>query len=431
MNIIFHYDRDRSIHIKLYFLIEALHFTLNGGMRCWMQKHLRIVQVVNVRWFNATAWYGLSLSRLLKRAGHDVLVAGLSGTESFRAAQEMGLAPISLPLNTANPLRIPPLMRQLGGIVRDFQPHVVNCHRGEGVLFWGLLKKRRCPFALVRTRGDQRAPKDNMPNRVLHARLIDALIATNSRTAGQYRNLFGLGGDSLFTIQGGVDTTRFAPDAAAGAAVREKLGCAPDDLVVGLLGRFDAVKGQKELIAALSCARARLAASSPASVPRIRLLLLGFATSISQSAVEAWLREYDMAQCTVITGRVDDVPAHINALDLGVIASQGSEAIARAAFEIMACGVPLVGTDVGVMPDLLSPRALVPAGNADALSELLANALRNEVFRTALRDEQHSQMRHFSEQAFLERTLAVYETAIRRVSLHCPSISQDTDQCEP
>ncbi|MDP3425791.1 MAG: glycosyltransferase family 1 protein, partial [Humidesulfovibrio sp.] len=43
-----------------------------------------VFQVVNVRWFNATAWYGLYLSRLLQEAGHRVVVLTLDGTESHR-----------------------------------------------------------------------------------------------------------------------------------------------------------------------------------------------------------------------------------------------------------------------------------------------------------------------------------------------------------
>lgn len=376
------------------------------------------MQVVNVRWFNATAWYGLSLSRLLRRAGHEVLVLGLSGTESFSVARSMGLDPLPMPLNTVNPLSIPPLMRKMRNLLCDFRPHVVNCHRGEGVLFWSLLKTRHGPFALVRTRGDQRPPRDNLPNRMMHTRLIDALIATNSRTAEQCRKLFSLDDDRLVVIPGGVDTARFAPDEAARAAVRRRLGFAPDDLVVGLLGRFDAVKGQRELIAALSRVRAEAASSSRVPASAVRLMLLGFPTSLSRETVEGWVREYGMDQCTVLTGRVDDVAAHINALDLGVIASQGSEAIARAAFEIMACGVPLVGTDVGVMPDLLPPHALVPVGDEEALAHLLGKALMNVSFRASLREEQHARMRDFTEQAFLERTLAVYDAALQRIS--CP-----------
>jgi hypothetical protein len=40
-------------------------------------EKLRLIQVVNVRWVNATAWYALFLARLLKEAGHQVLTLGL------------------------------------------------------------------------------------------------------------------------------------------------------------------------------------------------------------------------------------------------------------------------------------------------------------------------------------------------------------------
>ena len=43
----------------------------------------RSIQVVNVRWFNATAWYGLELARLLNAAGHDSRVVALADTETF------------------------------------------------------------------------------------------------------------------------------------------------------------------------------------------------------------------------------------------------------------------------------------------------------------------------------------------------------------
>ena len=51
----------------------------------------RTIQVVNVRWFNATAWYGVELARLLNAAGHESRVVALEGTDTFRKAQELGL----------------------------------------------------------------------------------------------------------------------------------------------------------------------------------------------------------------------------------------------------------------------------------------------------------------------------------------------------
>lgn len=394
---------------------HALIFCAIGGMIARMRKGLRIIQVVNVRWFNATAWYGLSLSRLLAQAGHEVLVLGLPGTESFARAEAMGLAPRALPLNTAHPLVLPSLLRDMNALVRDLRPHIVNCHRGEGLVLWGLLKAAGRSFALVRTRGDQRPPKGNIANRMLHARLVDALVATNSRTALQCRRLFGLDGETLFTIPGGVDAGRFAPDPAGREAVRREHGFAPDDLVVGLLGRFDPVKGHRELMEALAAVRRGKGGGAPqAWRSRLRLMLVGLPASFSAAELRQWSRALGLEPCTIVAGAIDALPAHISAMDLGVVASQGSEAIARAAFEIMACGVPLVGTNVGVMPDLLSENALAPAGDAPALQALLERALGDSDFRGGLRREQAEAMGEHTEPRFLEKTMQAYEAAMAR-----------------
>lgn len=377
-----------------------------------MKAPLRVIQVVNVRWFNATAWYGLSLAGLLERAGHETLALVLPDTEPHTRAKALPCATRALDLNTANPLALAGHMGRLHTLLKDFRPHIVNCHRGEALAVWAMLKAAGHRFALVRTRGDQRPPKANLPNRYLHARMVDALIATNTRTARQCAANLALPESSVAIIPGGVDRRVFAADREAGEAVRRQYGLAAEDLLVGLVGRFDPVKGQRELMAAISGITHGKEAPSQSWRSRIRLMLVGFPASISLERMREWAREYGLESRTVITGRVDNVAEHMNALDLGVVASQGSEAIARAAFEIMGCQVPLVGTDVGVMPDLLSEKALVPVGNAEALQLLLEKALGDASFRNLLQKEQAACMVRFSQEHFLDQTLDIYYKAV-------------------
>ncbi|SBW11095.1 Glycosyl transferase group 1 [uncultured delta proteobacterium] len=363
---------------------------------------LRVVQVVNVRWFNATAWYGLFLSTLLRDAGHEVRVLGLAGTECFDRARDMGLDPEPLDLNSAFAAGAAYL--RLRRLVREFRPHIVNCHRGESFLLWGLLKKSG-GFRLVRTRGDQRPPKGNFPNILLHAKAADAVIATSSGIAAGLREILRVPESRVHTILGGVDTRRFYPDAPGRAAVREALGLLPDQIAIGLVGRFDAVKGQKELLFAYSRLRAMLGDEAR----RLRLVLAGFPTSsTSEEAVRGWADAAGVAESVMFPGRCGDVRALMNALDLGVVASLGSETIARVALEIMACGVPLVGTRVGVMPDLLRDDALVPPGDAEATARALCRFVTEPAFGEGLRAAQHERMRDLGEKDFLEKTLAVY-----------------------
>ncbi|PIE68938.1 MAG: glycosyl transferase [Deltaproteobacteria bacterium] len=375
---------------------------------------MKIIQVVNVRFFNATAWYALYLSRLLIQAGHEVYVLGLEGTESFAKGRSWGLPMYSLPLNTQTPWGLIRLYRDLNRLITNFKPDIVNCHRGESFILWGLLRRLKGGFKLVRTRGDQRLPKANIFNQVLHRRMTDAVISTNTRMTKHFATSFHLAPDHLFQVIGGVDHSIFHPDPRARAQVRREWGYDDQDMVIGLVGRFDRVKGQKELIEAVA-----RAATLPRSY-KVKLMLLGFETDTSEAQVRQWIRDNKMEAITVITGKRADVAACINALDVGVVASLWSETIARAALEIMACAVPLIGTSVGVMPDLLAPHALVPPGDVTALTACLNRCLKEPVFLQTLRMEQASRMKNLSEGSFLSQTLAIYEALVDSTDIYIP-----------
>lgn len=373
-------------------------------------RPLRVIQVVNVRWFNATAWYGLFLSSLLRDAGHEVRVICPAGTESFNKARDMGFEPLAVDLNSGNPFSAIGAYRQLRRLVRDFRPHIVNCHRGESFFLWGMLKQSG-GFGLVRTRGDQRPPRGNFPNKLLHGTVADAVIATSSGIADAVRNTLHVPENRVHTIFGGGDTRRFYPDAEGRAAMRAMWGIGPETRTIGLVGRFDAVKGQKELIAAYA-ALLRHKGDGASAMADTRLVLAGFGTTaLGEEQVRGWARAAGIAGRVIFPGRCESVRALMNALDLGVVASLGSETIARVALEIMACGVPLVGTRVGVMPDLLYGDALVPPGDEAALEAILRRFLAEPAFGDSLRAAQGERMRTLSERDFLEQTLGVYRDA--------------------
>ncbi len=368
---------------------------------------MRTIQVVNVRWYNATAWYGLTLTRLLAAAGHPSLALVLAGTETEEKAREMGLAHLALPLNAANPLVLARLYGRLAQLTAEFRPDVVDCHRGESFVLWGLLARMRGGFKLVRTRGDQRLPRADPLNRWLHGKVADAVVATNAAMAAYFREKMGVPERKLRCIRGGVDRERFRFDAAGRERVRAEFGFGPEDMVVGLLGRFDEVKGHRELIRAVAEVRARPGGQ------RAKLFLIGFDTALTEGDICAWIGEAGIGEATRISGFREDVAACISALDVGVVASKWSETIARAALEIMACGRPLVGTRVGVMPDLLAGEALVPPGDVSALAGVLGRCLAKPAFLAKLTAKQAKVVANLSHESFLAETLALYQE-IRR-----------------
>lgn len=367
---------------------------------------MRTLQVINVRWFNATAWYGLYLAKLLREAGHPTEVIALADTASAEKAKEWGFSPLYYDCNAKNPAALFRLYGQFRRLVHRFQPDIVNCHRGESFFHWGLLRKELGSFRLVRTRGDQRLPKNNIPNRWLHQSVADAVVATNSVMANHFRKMLRVSPHKVHTIYGGVDTQRFSFSESGRDEVRRSLGYTDDHIVIGLLGRFDEVKGQKELIESV----ARLYHCD--SFKNIKLLLLGFETATSQSEVEQWIDDNGVRDITTITGKCSDVSAAISAIDLGVVASKWSETIARAALEIMACKRPLISTSVGVMPDLLSPEALFAPASVDSLTHAIRRCVMDVAHRESLREFQQQRLASLRGEDFLHQTLTMYESLL-------------------
>ncbi|MGE4505544.1 MAG: glycosyltransferase family 4 protein [Desulfovibrionaceae bacterium] len=367
---------------------------------------MKILQVINVRWYNATAWYALYLSRLLHDAGHEVVVAVQPDTPPEERARKLGLATMRLDLNTTNPLRLYSTLGDMLRLLKEFRPQVVNCHRGEGFVLWGLIKKLGMGYKLVRTRGDQRLPRSDSFNRWLHRKVADAVVVTNQKMARHFLSTMKTPEGGVWLIHGGVDRETFAFDPEGRERVRAEFGFAQEDFVVGLLGRFDEVKGQRELIHAVARLR------SERGLGRLRLFLIGFETATRLRRVEEWIKEAGLGDAAAISHHRDDVAACISALDLGVVASLWSEAIARAALEIMSCGRPLISSNVNVMPDLVPEEGIYDVDDPDGLFALLGRAATDDELRARLVQAHAATMSQLSGADFLNRTLNLYQSLL-------------------
>jgi glycosyltransferase involved in cell wall biosynthesis len=100
----------------------------------------------------------------------------------------------------------------------------------------------------------------------------------------------------------------------------------------------------------------------------------------------------------------------MNMLDMGVIASLGSETIARVAFELIACHTPIIGSNVGVMPDILDRECLFEPAKIDEMANLFVNVLDNDFREKSLQSALNKFYHNNTECSFYGWTLEDFYT---------------------
>lgn len=206
------------------------------------------------------------------------------------------------------------------------------------------------------------------------------VIIVNSRAGAAVAASRGLPGAKLVVIPNGIDTARFAPDPAAGQALRAAWGAGTGDPLVGLVGRIDPMKDHANFLRAMARVRA--------SLPDLRLVCVGGGDEGLAAGLRDLAASLGLADCLTWAGPRADMPAVMNALDLCVLASAFGEGFPNVLGEAMACAVPVVTTDVGDAawvagwPELTAPPRDPEALAAAALAVLgMPAAARRELGR--------------------------------------------------
>ena len=116
------------------------------------------------------------------------------------------------------------------------------------------------------------------------------------------------------------------------------------------------------------------------------------------------------------TGYREDVPDIMAALDVLVIASTGTEGIPQVALQAMAMGVPVVGTEVGGVPEAILPPGagvVVPPANPEAIAIKIKELLNDAPRRARMGSSGKNYVKeHHSLNRMLDETERIYEEVL-------------------
>jgi glycosyltransferase involved in cell wall biosynthesis len=338
-------------------------------------RKLCILELINVRWYNACAYYAVTLSLALGKRGHRVIVGGDPESPPILMAQKFGLETYSeLFLSKTNPFTMIRNIKRLSEFIDKERVEMINAHRGESHLVAGLaVKLTKKDIPIIRTRGDVRLPKNDIFNKYLNNSLTDKIITTAEVLKSGYIQKFGINADKVTKINSGIDENVFRPQ-PADQDWKNRLGISDDTKVVGIVGRLSPVKGHKYFIQAAgyvlkNCSR------------KVKFIIAGQDAQIKSSQLEEMTKTLGIEKHFCLIGKVDNVRKLISLLDIGVVSSVGSETICRSALEYMAMEKPVVGTTINAIPEIVNDGSngiLVPPKDGASMGKTLLELLEND-----------------------------------------------------
>jgi glycosyltransferase involved in cell wall biosynthesis len=344
---------------------------------------------------------------LLRARGYDMRVAGLQGTEVECEMFARAGAPC-VTLGAVGRLDPRPLVR-LHRLLRRERIDILHAHCFLANVAARLVGRLAGTPVVIAAHHDTDVWMGAAARFVERqtARLGTRVVTCSEAVRRYAIERHGLPGAGVVTLRNAV-APQPLPTAADRALARLTLGAAPDDRLVGTLGRLDEPKkGLRTFLAAA----ARVAAAEP----RARFVLIGDGPArgeLERRAASLGLRDRVRFQ-----GESAFPERLLPGLD---ILAQPSlwEGFGLSVVEAMAAGVPVVASRVGGIPEAArddGEAVLVPPGDAPRLAEAIVSLLRDPARAARLGAAGHRRaLEEFSLERLVKETAALYDSLLPR-----------------
>lgn len=316
----------------------------------------------------------IELAAGLQREGKEIrLFTFYGGGELRDEALARGVTPISLGKRSRWDLLLPAL-RLLRFVRRDRPDVLYGWMPAENLLCTVIaffLKPR--PFLVWAIQaGFMNLDAEDHFTRMLYrleARMAHRadLIISNSEAGSAMAITRGFPPDRIVVVPNGVDVQRFVHRPAGRSRLRRELGISREAIVVGIVARLDPIKDHPTLLRAFQIVQEQN--------PDAHLVIVGEGSERWTSVLRGLAHELELMNIHWL-GTRRDLPDIYSALDLAVLSSLG-EGLSNAVLEALACGTPVVSTDVGDSARAIGEAgAVVPVGDHLAMAAAILERIR-------------------------------------------------------
>lgn len=348
------------------------------------------------------------LAKLIEQGGGDdpQVLSLLPPGPIAERIRKQGVAVHSLDMRRG--LAGPRAMHRLTRIVERIGPDLIHGWMYHGKLAASFARRRlshKVPLVWNIRHSIPDLARESLQTRILlrlSARISRGpeAIIYNAHVSRAQHEAIGYASARGTVIANGFDTVRFDCDPAARDRARELFGLPAGTLRVACIARLHPMKDQARLVDAVAAARTRGC--------DIHLMLVGHGLADPPAELRQLIERSLPPDRITTCGARFDVAEWLPGMDILAVPSAWGEAFPNVIGEALACGVPVVATDVGDSARIVGAHGLiVPPNDTEAMADaLVAMAARSPEERAAMgRAGRERIMRDYS----LEKIARQYE----------------------
>lgn len=298
---------------------------------------------------SSLSWGGLEMNQLrnavwMKERGHSVVFLAVKDAPAYRAAMEAGLDTVVIrrhkkyyDFKSGNALaRI---------LVEEGVTHLII--RDTRDMSVSVIAKRKCTHQIHLSyfMEMQLGVKKTHLLHTLRFRCLDLWSCPLNWLAEQVGTMTRFSKEKIVVIPSGLDLAK-ATSPLTKSEARLEMDLPMDKQIFGLVGRFDAQKGQLVLLEALSMLQHSKVAVCLLGEPTI-----GEGEAYSRQ-ISAFIQANNLQDRVFIRPFRSDVSTFFRAVDAFVMASK-AETFGMVTIESMACGTPIIASNAGGSPEIL------------------------------------------------------------------------------
>lgn len=347
----------------------------------------------------------ISSIKLLLKEGHTVTLASIENSPIDKESRSLNIASLNF---QASPLSLKSIML-FNKAIKDGKIDLIHTHFSKDLwLIVPALKMSGLNTPLVMTKhiGSAIEKKDLLHNFIY--RRLDCAVAISEVIRQNLLDTTILGEEKVALVNNFIDISKFVKKDGS-LKLKEEFQIAPQETVIGMVGRISPGKGHEDVIEAV-----RIVSEDK---PDIKVIIVGTSQENErhyEAGLKEKVKEYGLDKYFIFTGFRKDIPELLSLFDIFLFPSH-AEAFGLSLLEAMAVGLPSVvcfsdGVKDIAVEDVTS--LTYGRGEYEKLARHIKSLLSDRELRARLSENSVERVKLFSPEIFQEKIEKLYSDLI-------------------